>query len=335
MKILMFIASSVNGGAEKVFTDLANALVALKHEVIVCAFEGSKLIEQLNPSVVIKTLSKNESAYNPRLYWQLYQQIHNSNIDIVHSHGAKSTKILYRLYQLKKFNFISTKHNSRKGKIFNKVPHVTGVSQKVINSIHNKNGAKLIYNGIPVEPISAKKPSSITPFKILAIGRLDPIKGFDDLIKAVQTSKKSIELNIIGAGKEQEKLTSLINSKPSEQNILLLGHQNNIAERISTAHAVIISSYSEGFSLVMIESLFYANLLLSTNVGSAEEILDKKYIIEERNIKNSIEKAINSYDSFQNDFQKMAQNIKQPFDIKNIAQQYINYYQQVIGGEKC
>ncbi len=50
------------------------------------------------------------------------------NYDIVHTHGAKATQITYLLNKISPFIHIATKHNTRKGKIFNKVKNVISVS---------------------------------------------------------------------------------------------------------------------------------------------------------------------------------------------------------------
>ena len=74
---------------------------------------------------------------------------------------------------------VATKHNARKGKIFNKIKYVTAVSDDVAKSIQNDN-VEIIYNGI--EPLNIE--SSLCEnkvFTISAIGRLDKIKGFDIL----------------------------------------------------------------------------------------------------------------------------------------------------------
>ena len=76
---------------------------------------------------------------------------------------------------------VATKRNPRKGSIFNKVDHVTAISKDVARSISKKD-VDVIYNGILKESeILEKSPNPI--FTVVAIGRLDKIKGFDILIE--------------------------------------------------------------------------------------------------------------------------------------------------------
>ena len=72
--------------------------------------------------------------------------------DIVHTHGAKATQITYLLNKISKsFIHIATKHNTSKGKIFNRVENVISVSGEVAKTITHKS--EVIYFGIAMQNI--------------------------------------------------------------------------------------------------------------------------------------------------------------------------------------
>lgn len=195
MKIAQFIASNEWGGAEKVFVSLCNEL-AENHEVTALTYPNPGIVQSLDPRVrqiVIPCTSR----YNLRVYWILYQIIRNHAFDVVHTHCAKATRMVHSLGRFLSFLQVATKHNPRKGKVFEKVRHVTAVSAAAVATV--KQGAALIYNGIaPVAITPADQRNH--PFRILAIGRLDPIKGFDHLVDQAARLEMDFLLEIIGDG---------------------------------------------------------------------------------------------------------------------------------------
>lgn len=130
MKIMLFIASSGFGGAESAVVNLANSLVA-QNEVFVIAFKQSLWIKNIDKKVTIVTLKSGEKRLDPRIYFGLYMAVKHIKPDIFHSHGAKATEIFYRFNRWRNIPWVSTKHNPRKGRIFNKMDQVIAVSSDV------------------------------------------------------------------------------------------------------------------------------------------------------------------------------------------------------------
>lgn len=326
MKICHFIASTGFGGAEKVVIDIANKM-ALQHEVSILIPNESTYKKLLNANVKILTY-KSRSRYNILTYFSVYQSLKKNNFQVINTHGAKATQILYVLNKFLKIPNIATKHNNRKGEIFNKVANVIAVSKEVKNSIKNKN-ISLIYNGIEPEIIQNKKNKKNT-FSIIAIGRLDKIKGFDILINEVSKLKFDFLLEIIGDGKEKENLKKMIKNLKLDNKVKLLGHKTNIAKIMNEADLVVVSSIKEGFSLVALESFFYSNLLISTNVGISKEILDKNLIVLKNLFSEKILEVYENYEKYKNIFDLNIEKIKNSFLLENTTKSYIKSYKKII-----
>ena len=64
----------------------------------------------------------------------------------MHTHFAKATEI-FADNKLMRLPHVATKHNPRKGKVFNTLENIIAVSQGVADSISVSN-VKVIYNGI-------------------------------------------------------------------------------------------------------------------------------------------------------------------------------------------
>ena len=325
MQVIQFIASRGYGGAEKVFVDLCNNLSKISNiglEVIL--LENNMIEDKLDKNIKIY-LIKDRSRLNPFLYTQIIKTVKNK---IVHTHSVKASEIIYKLSKFIEFIHLATKHNTRKGKVFSKIKHVTAVSKSVANSIKNHKKIKIIYNGItPKIPIKRDNHNSI--FNILVIGRLDKIKGFNLLIDEISKVKKEYILNIAGDGKEFSSLNSQIIKLGLEERVKLLGFKKDIPQLLSDADLVLITSLDEGFSMVALEAICYSKVLLSTKVGICKEILPKKLIFNISRISQTVENVIDSYSSYEDAFLYVKEKYNEKFLLQNITNEYISLYRLI------
>jgi len=326
MKVLHYISSTGMGRGE-VYVDLVNKL-AKSIDVVLLIPKNSLYLERINPSVEVIEYNAYDSRISPLLLWEVYRKIKKIQPDIVHTHFVKASQIFNLLNRFLHILHIATKHNPRKGVIFNQLPHVIAVSNVVKESIQNNN-VKVIYNGIEEEQNISPFSKNDT-FTILAIGRLDKVKGFDILIQECVKLDFEFNLEIVGEGEERSRLEEKINVLKLADKVKLLGFKEDIPQRIANTDLVVISSHSEGFGMIMIESLFYAKMLISTRVGVAEEILPKQFLIEGYDIAAKITEVYNNSDAYQNAFDSLKNSMKKHFLLTNIADEHIAYYQKVL-----
>lgn len=145
---------------------------------------------------------------------------------------------------------------------------------------------EVIYNPINNQEIRrrAKEPTDFNfpddTFNIVAVGRLSKVKGFERLIRVCVKLKQqySIRLYIIGGG-EESLLRTLINENQADSYISLLGYQENPYPLVSQASLFVCSSYREGYSTSVIESLVLGVPVVTTLCSGMEEILgnDNQY----------------------------------------------------------
>lgn len=331
MNICYFTCSTKYGGLEKVTVDISNS-ISLYNSVIVLVPNGCEYKDKFFKNIILVEYKSLDRRLNPFLYLEVYFILKKYKIDLVHTHASKATQIFYYLNKLMKLVHIATKHNARKGKIFNKIRYVTAVSNDAAKSIKNDN-VKIIYNGI--EPLTLednKQKNEI--FTITAIGRLDKIKGFDILIKEFSKIKNNAILQIVGEGSEYNNLISIIKELSLESRVKLLGFRKDIPVIINNSDLIIMSSLSEGFSIVMIESLFYAKLFVSTKVSGCKDILTSKLIIEDFNIALKIDELINNYEEYKDEFSRIKNKYKNRFTLENISKEYFEYYSNILKIER-
>lgn len=170
-------------------------------------------------------------------------------------------------------------------KAYSKFDEVICVSQTVKEGIekkYNVKNAKVLYNPINREKIlklSNEKIDDINhsnKFKLISVGRLSKEKGYDRLLRVVKklvNEQIGCELLIIGSGKEYDKLNSYIKNNNLEYNIKIVGYKENPYKYVKSSDLFVCSSLSEGYSLVIAESLVLGIPVVSTKCSGPIEIL--------------------------------------------------------------
>lgn len=190
----------------------------------------------------------------------------------------------------------------------------------------------VIPNGIEMEKIINNSPRKNV---ICGIGRLDPPKRFDSLIRAfsrISDRYPDWVVEIYGQGSIKKELEHLIIEKKLDQKVVLKGVINNVNEVLQKNSIFVVSSEYEGFSIVLIEAMSNGIACISYDCPTGpREIVTSGYdglLVENQNeieLANSIEYLINN----ENERVRLGTNAKnsvQKYEIKNIAQKWIKLF---------
>ena len=319
MRICYFSCSSIYGGVEKIVVDSLNE-ISKYYECALIVPNGCRYKDKISSNVKIIEYKSYDKRYNPFLFLEVLNEI--KNYDIVHTHGANATQITYLLNKISPFIHIATKHNTRKGKIFNKIKNVISVSVEVAKTI--THSSKVLYFGIQKSENLETRKNDI--FTILAIGRLDAIKGFDNLIEQISKLDFDFHLNIIGEGSHKVKLGKLIEDNNLKNKVSLLGFQNNIPEYLANSHLQVISSLTEGLPLTLLEGIMNSSVIISTPVGGIVEVLDKDYLVKIEDFSTKITQIHKNYENICIDFKSKHEHFKQKFDFNDYSKELMEYY---------
>lgn len=325
MNICYFCCSNTYGGVEKIVVDTLNEISNFNDCCLVAPY-GFTFKDKLSSKVKIYEYTSSNKRLNPFLYLEILAII--KHYHIVHTHGAKATQITYLLNKFSSFVHIATKHNIRKGKIFNKLKNVISVSNEVAKTITHPS--KIIYFGLPLRILEKEKQDIFT---IVAIGRLDPIKGFDRLIEEVSKLEFDFRLNIVGEGKQKKALENLIIAKNLQKKVFLLGFTDDIVAQLVKSDLQVISSSSEGLPIVLIEGVLYGSVIISTPVGGIVEIIDKNFLTNIDNFSKKINDIYLNYDKALQDFRLKHNPIKEKFNLNNYITELMSYYKRCEDGK--
>ncbi len=266
------------GGAERVHAQLSNFFVANNHEVFNCIFVDSVAYQFSGKLFNLGKIHKNSNPITRKIsrFIKLKQFIQKNEFDIIIDFRMKN--IFFQEFIIA--NFIHNKNayyvvssgvlnyyfpkSSFLSKLIYKNKKIVTVSKAVKDKIIQEKLAKeavYIYNPIDFEEIEELKEKFLPEVQnyILAAGRMNnDIKQFDRLIIAYSKShlpQKSIDLVIIGEGKNKEKYIELAKNHGVESRVKFLGHKENPFPYYKNAIFTVLSSRNEGFPNVLIESL--------------------------------------------------------------------------------
>jgi glycosyltransferase involved in cell wall biosynthesis len=128
----------------------------------------------------------------------------------------------------------------------------------------------VVHYGIEPGP---EPPPPPAPPKLLAVGRLIPIKGLDVLLRAFATAREhvpSLTLEIAGDGSEAARLRAA-----APEGVTFLGRVDDVREAYERNAIVVVPSRGEGFGMVALEAAERGRAAIVTDVGGLPEIVEQ------------------------------------------------------------
>lgn len=116
---------------------------------------------------------------------------------------------------------------------------------------------------------------------VIAVGRLHPVKGFDDLLRAfaLLRQRRDARLIILGEGRSRASLEALVRTLRLESAVQLPGRVDNVAAWMARSDLFALSSHAEGFGNALVEALAAGLRIVSTRCpsGPAEILEDGRW----------------------------------------------------------
>lgn len=329
-KILFVMPNLCGGGAEKVLIDILRYIDKKKFDITLLLFNMGEVYDDEIPKEVsvkcIKDVTKfipdiiwtGLAKYFPKLFYKLIiKEKYDTEIAFMEglatrfvggSNNSNSKKIAWIHIDLLKKHW--TKDIFLEGKeeeCYNKFDDLVFVSNDAklaFNNLFKENKSKkhVIYNPIITHEIEEKSNEydvNFDDFTAVSVGRLDYQKGYDRLIKAHAdlVNLYPHKLVILGEGSERENLETLIKDLNVEGSVKLKGFIKNPHPYIKSSDLFISSSRSEGYPLVVCESMILEKPIVATNITGPREILcEGKYGIlcddSEEGIKEALKEVL-------------------------------------------
>lgn len=231
-----------------------------------------------------------------KLIWQYYKIFKKVKPDYVISYTIKPNiygGILSRIFGIKNIPNVTglgSSFNKQSLSSLLKILYNLAFSKSYHILFQNESDSKLLkklgvnfnhYSIIPGSGINVTEnsyltyPSILDKLNILYIGRVMKEKGIEELFQASKNIKMTypnVNFNIIGF--YEKDFRESFEKMQKEDVFEYFGFQENIDRYISEAHAVILPSYSEGMSNVLLEASAKGRPVLASNIPGCKEIVE-------------------------------------------------------------
>ena len=277
-----------------------------------------------------------------RLYYIIIKRLtHKYAVSMVHSCYSDESSFNYN--RLKRFIYRRIIQKSLD--VSDAVWFVSHAGEISCNKMYKVDSSKtkVIYNGISpnfIRRASEKQFTNSKLYNITYIGRLEYIKGVNLLISAFAgvCHEYNMELSIVGAGRERDKLESLVRSLNIDDKVTFYGQQTDVHTFLSKASIFVYpSTCEEVFGISLIEAMAYGLPCIANNVGGIPEIINDgengfltKETTEEE-IASLIKKVIGMYENGKIDIiRSNARETAKRFSILNTCRQIEEELNKVI-----
>ncbi|WP_461485090.1 XrtY-associated glycosyltransferase XYAG1, partial [Pedobacter sp.] len=266
----------------------------------------AQLVEGV-PVYYFKRWTKDHTHFSPSLFWFLHQLITEEKkagkkkqlIIHIHAwwnlvsifsclvakwHGVKvvlSPRGMLNAYTLANNNSLNKRilHAILGKKLLNYIHILHATSSKENVDIYHflKRKAHIIPNFVKTPTIITPSNNDDNSYHLIFLGRINEIKGLENLLLALAQVKINWQLNIVGEGETcyVENLKTLAQTQQIQHQISWLGHVNNETKfkLLSSASLLILPSFKENFANVVVEALAVGTpVLISDSVGLSDYI---------------------------------------------------------------
>lgn len=291
------------GGTEMVIQNIINGLNGIAFQMSIFCIEkplGPWGLELEKKGIRIEQEQRKE-GFDLNLIQKIRKHIKLNNIDIIHCHqytpwvyGALAslltgTKVIFTEHGRFYPDSSSWKRkfaNPFLLKLTDKVTSISAATKKALIDYEHipSNRIEIIYNGI--KPLKTEQDAVNTLRKRLKIpsdnkvvgtvARLDPIKNHKMMLRAfaqVLTFHPNTSLLIVGDGEERQNIDYWINKLNIKSNVILVGYQSAPSHHIALMDIFLLSSFSEGTSMTLLEAMSLGKPCVVTDAGGNPEIV--------------------------------------------------------------
>ena len=332
LKIVHILYFTEFAGTEKVCVDLCNAM-SQSNEVFLLAntldFQGNKITDYIEDTVNFVDIETDRNRHNIFYLYKIAKILKNINPDVIHCHNTKMLEIMKycQIFLSKKIPLVFTKHNWFVKKRMKYADICVGISPETLKLCNAKKNI-LIENGIKFQ--NPTKILNNDVFNIVGVGRLEEHKNWQLAITALSQVDFDYRLYILGQGIYEQELKDLIEKLNVADKVKLVGFVNNPWDYICSSDLQILPSRLEGFSLALIEGIYYGKMVFALDTANHREVLGDDFIIEDdaEKLTQTLNQVYLNYDEFNEKFSKVKAESAR-FDINNVAQKYIDAYKSL------
>lgn len=303
VKILHLVVGLGIGGLERVVVNLLSALNGDKYDLVVCCLDNRMaLAEEISKKGIrILCLNRKETGVDYGIFLRLSRLLRTGRVQILHTHNYSPY-----FFGVPAALLAGTPHvvHTEHGRVFPdrwmltifnrlfafKLNRVVAVSRALKRDLARyekipEHKLQVIPNGVPLRSLIGVKAKEakrrrlgFRPGEILVgnVARLVPVKNHRCLLRAMPSVTclfPSVRLIIVGDGPERPRLERLAAELNLKDKVLFMGEQKNIWQLLEIFDLFVLSSFSEGVSMTLLEAMVASKAIVATRVGGNSELI--------------------------------------------------------------
>jgi len=350
---VLFLTNHLNiGGITSYVSSLAAGLKKRGHDIYVATSGGECLTGFRQAGITCLAVPLNtKKELSPRILFssfRLRRWLKEVNIDIIHANSRTTSVLACLLKRYTGISFITTCHGFFKVRPLRKIfpcwgDRVIAISDPVKVHLITDFGLaaskiSVVHNGIDTDRFkvvpengqeSAKRGLGLTAGPVVGIiARLADIKGHAYLIRAMKSVLERIpdaQLLIVGDGKEQKNLVSLVSRLNMQKNVSMIASCVDTDAVFSAMDIFVLPSLEEGLGLSLMEAGAKGLAVIGTDIGGIRSVVKdgfNGFLVRPKDavdLANSILKLLESADLRKQMGRNGADFIRKNFSLEGMA----------------
>jgi len=361
MNILHLVPALESGGVERGTVDLALALKKFGHNIIVIS-SGGRMVKYLEDGGVshVRLPLHKKSPLTFFLIPRIAKVIRDNKTDIVHASSRVPAWVGFFASRMAGTRFVTSCHGFYSKHFFSSIMArgelVMVISRAIGKRMSGAFGVpekkiRLVYRGVDLKrfPFKADKyDEDKKSYVILNIGRLTPLKGQYEFIKAMRYVREKFgnaEAWIAGGaekGKEaySERLRGLAEKMKLKKCVKFLGLREDTPDLLEKADLLVLSTnVQEGFGRTVIEAGAAGCACCASAVGGIKEVIEDGVSgllfppHDEIKMASAIKKMLDDAALRKKCARGLRKKVEENFTLEKMANQTLAVYREILGTE--
>jgi len=355
MRILQISSARSIGGGERHVADLSNELAERGHDVFAALVPGSPMRAEM-----FRLPSENIAEFPLRNALDISSAIkigkfaRDNQIELINAHFAKDYPVAAAAARIAGITFVITRHvlfpmNRMHGIFLRGVKFVIAPSNAVADALrtHGPFPAEKIVTiryGLDVSKFPEGVAVPHSDPTVGSIGNLDPVKGFDVLIRAADIVSKEIhdvKFKIVGEDRSRDRrnekeLRDLVTRLNLADIVEFVGWSDDVGQLLKGFDVFVSASRSESFGFVIAEAMLAGVPVIATQTEGARELISDPSlgklvpIGSHEELADGILELLNDRDKRAQAVQNGRKHVEDAFSLRRTVDETEDLYQRVI-----
>lgn len=365
------------GGSGVVATELGQELAARGHDVHFITYAPPIRMKTDDPHIhfhraeVVQYPLFDHSPYTLSLAVKMFEVAERESLDILHVHYAIPHSVSAMLARQmaaprRRLPFITTLHGTDITLVGNN-PNFLPIIRYSIEQSDGVTAISAYLYRHTIDEFGIKRPIEVIPNFVncdlycrhpnpelraqwapdgepilMHLSNFRPVKRILDAVEifAMVREKMPAKLVMIGDGPDRDPAEQLARDRGVEKDVLFLGQQNGIGEKLGQADLFLLPSQLESFGLAALEAMACEVPVIATNTGGVPEVVEHGadgYLVDPGDVKTAGKYAIDLLsraDRGREMGQRARADARKKFCANDVIPMYEGYYERVLADDR-